>query len=232
MFKCSFIGAMSVGVGERGFKNPSRSRAADFADLAYDPAMARDPALLRPQSRGEELVNSAIHLLGLLAAAFGLPLLVQAAVERGEPSSVVGASVFGATVIVLYLASTIYHALPEGRAKRLFLVLDHSAIYLLIAGTYTPFTLGVLRGGWGWALLGVVWGLAVLGILAKALGGLRRRGLSTAIYVLMGWIGVIAYEPLGRLVPAAGIWWLVSGGLAYTAGVIFFATDSRLRYGH
>ena len=194
--------------------------------------MARDRLLLRPQTRGEELVNSAIHLLGLAAASFGLPLLVQRALERGEAAAVVGATVFGATAILLYFVSTIYHALPQGRTKRLFRVLDHSAIYLLIAGTYTPFALGVLRGGWGWILLGVVWTLAVLGILTKALGGLRRRGLSTALYLLMGWIGVLAYEPLGRLMPTAGLLWLLAGGLAYTAGVLFFATDARLRYGH
>lgn len=194
--------------------------------------MARDLASLRPQTRGEELVNSAIHLVGLAGAAFGLPLLVLGAMRSGGSASVVGASIFGATTVLLYLVSTIYHALPEGRAKRLFKVLDHSAIYLLIAGTYTPFTLGVLRGAWGWALLGVVWGLAVLGILTKVLGGLRGRGLSTALYLLMGWIGVIAYEPLERVLPAAGILWILAGGLAYTAGVIFYATDARLRYGH
>jgi hemolysin III len=193
-------------------------------------ALHDDPR--RPQSRSEEWVNSAIHAVALLACALGLPLLVTGALRRGEPAYVVGASIFGATTVLLYLASTIYHALPPGRAKRLFRVIDHSAIYLLIAGTYTPFTLGVLRGGWGWTLLGIVWALAVFGILAKSFGGLRRRSVSVALYLGMGWLVAIAAEPLLRLVPLSGVLWLLAGGLAYTAGVVFYATDGRLRYGH
>jgi hemolysin III len=193
-------------------------------------AFLLDPG--RPQSRAEELVNSAIHGLALLACAVGLPLLVAGAAGRGEPAIVVGASVFGATAVLLYLASTIYHALPPGRAKRVFKVIDHGAIYLLIAGTYTPFAIGPLRGVWGWSLLVVVWGLALLGILAKSFGRLRRRGLSTALYLAMGWLAVIACDPLLRFVPLDVVLWLLAGGLAYTAGVLFYATDARLRFGH
>lgn len=174
-----------------------------------------------------------IHGLAFVAAAVALPLLVASAVRRGEAAYVVGASIFGATAALLYLASTIYHALPRGPAKRLFQVIDHGAIYLLIAGTYTPFTLGALRGPWGWTLFAIIWTLAALGILAKVFGtALWRRALSIALYLGMGWLVVVAAEPLMRLVPAAGLLWLLAGGLAYSGGVVFYATDSRLRYGH
>jgi hemolysin III len=187
----------------------------------------------RPQSRGEELANSLIHGLAFVAAAVALPLLIASAVRRGETAYVVGASIFGATAALLYLASTIYHALPCGPAKRLFQVIDHGAIYLLIAGTYTPFTLGALRGAWGWTLFAIIWTLAALGILAKVFGtALWRRALSIALYLAMGWLVVVAAEPLMRLVPPAGLLWLLAGGLAYSGGVVFYATDSRLRYGH
>ena len=142
-----------------------------------------------------------------------------------------GASVFAGTAVVLYLASTLYHALPPNRAKRVFRVLDHSAIFLLIAGTYTPFTLGVLRGPWGWALLGIVWGLAALGIVLKAIGGIRYPWLSSALYVGMGWLALVAIRPLWLHVPIGGWLWLIAGGLAYTAGIAFYAAE-RVRYGH
>ena len=135
-------------------------------------------------------------------------------------------------MILLYLASTLYHALSNGKAKRVFRVIDHSAIFLLIAGTYTPFTLGVLSGAWGWTLFGMVWGLAVAGVVLKAFNRLPHPVLSTGIYLLMGWLVVIAIDPLLDRVPTAGLLWLVAGGLSYTAGVVFFALDSRLRYGH
>jgi hemolysin III len=135
-------------------------------------------------------------------------------------------------MLLLYLASTLYHALPAGGAKRLFRVIEHSAIYLLIAGTYTPFTLGVLRGAWGWMLLGLIWGMALAGVLLKALNRMAHPILSTGLYLLMGWLIVIAAQPLTARVPLPGLLWLIAGGLAYTLGVIFFALDSRLRYGH
>jgi hemolysin III len=143
----------------------------------------------------------------------------------------VGGAVFGAALILLYGASTLYHALPQPRAKRVFRVLDHSAIYLLIAGTYTPFALGPLRGPWGWVLLGTLWTLAVLGITMKATLGFRFPRLSTAIYLVMGWVGVIALRPLLAEVGVAGVAWIIAGGVCYTTGVIFFAWE-RLRYGH
>jgi hemolysin III len=186
----------------------------------------------RMQSRGEELANSLSHGLGLIAALVATPFLVLQAVRQGDAAFMVGASVFAATMVLLYLASTLYHALPVGRAKRVFRVIEHSAIFLLIAGTYTPFTLGVLRGTWGWSLLGVVWGIAVAGVALKALNRLTHPILTTSLYLLMGWLIAIAAEPLSERVPASGLLWLVAGGLAYTIGVFFFALDSRLRYGH
>jgi len=185
----------------------------------------------RPQSPGEELANSVSHGVALVAAVLGAPVLVVSAVRKGDPAGVVGASVFAATMVLLYLASTLYHALPGPRAKRILRMLDHGAIYLLIAGTYTPFTLGVLRGGWGWALFGIVWGLAAAGIVLKAVGGVRFPILSTIVYLGMGWLVVVAAEPVLQRVPLPGLLWLLAGGLMYTAGVGFYAA-TRLRYAH
>jgi len=186
----------------------------------------------REQSRGEEIANSVSHGIGLVAALVATPLLVLQAVRRGDTGFIVGASVFAATMVLLYLASTLYHALPIGKAKRVFRVIEHSAIFLLIAGTYTPFTLGVLRGAWGWTLLGLVWGLAVAGVALKTLNRMSHPIISTSLYLLMGWLILIAVNPLYARVPASGLLWLVAGGVAYTAGVAFFAADSRLRYSH
>ena len=186
----------------------------------------------REQSRGEEIANSVSHGIGLVAALVATPFLVLQAVRRGDTGFIVGASVFAATMVLLYLASTLYHALPIGKAKRVFRVIEHSAIFLLIAGTYTPFTLGVLRGAWGWTLLGLVWGLAVAGVALKTLNRMSHPIISTSLYLLMGWLILIAVNPLYARVPASGLLWLVAGGVAYTAGVAFFAADSRLRYSH
>jgi hemolysin III len=185
----------------------------------------------RVPSLGEEIANSVSHSVGCLAALVATPFLVLAAVRRGDSIAIVGASVFAGTTVLLYLASTLYHALPRNRAKRVFRVIDHSAIFLLIAGTYTPFTLGVLRGAWGWTLFGIVWGLAVLGVTLKCVGGIRYPRLSTVLYVGMGWLALIAIRPLWLHVPVAGWLWLIGGGLAYTAGIAFYAAD-RVRYGH
>jgi hemolysin III len=185
----------------------------------------------RVPSVGEEIANCVSHGVGLLAALVATPVLVIAAARRGDAVAVVGASVFAGTVVLLYLASTLYHALPPNKAKRVFRVIDHSAIFLLIAGTYTPFTLGVLRGAWGWTLFGIVWGLAVLGVTLKAVGGIRYPRLSTALYVGMGWIALVAIRPLWLHVPLAGWLWLIAGGLAYTGGIAFYAAE-RVRYGH
>lgn len=186
----------------------------------------------RPQTLGEEIANSISHGVGLLLALVGAPFLVVSAVRHADALSITGAIVFAVTMVLLYGASMMYHALPRNRAKRLFKVLDHGAIYLLIAGTYTPFTLGVLRGAWGWTLLGLVWSLAIFGVVLKSMNRMSHPFVSTGLYLLMGWLVLIAIKPLVASVPAAGLWWLVAGGLAYTAGVIFFATDSRWRYGH
>ncbi|MCR4346069.1 MAG: hemolysin III family protein [Sulfuricaulis sp.] len=183
------------------------------------------------QSFGEEVANSLSHGLALLAALVAFPVLVISAAQRGEVAGIVGASVFAATLVLLYLASTLYHALPRNRAKKIFRILDHGAIYLLIAGTYTPFTLGVLRGSWGWTLFGLQWGLAILGIVLKSVGGVRYGKLSVAVYLAMGWLVVIAAGPVMEKVPSWGLFWLVAGGLAYTVGVVFYALE-RLRYFH
>ncbi len=184
----------------------------------------------RRQSMGEEIANSISHGIGFVAALVAFPVLVLGAMRHGA-SAVVGAAVFAATMSLLYLTSTIYHALPENRAKRVFQILDHGAIYLLIAGTYTPFTLGVLRGAWGWTLFGMIWGLAIFGVVVKSMGGIRYRRLSTALYLAMGWLVMIAAKPLLLHVPGWGLFWLAAGGVAYTAGVGFYIAR-RMRYAH
>lgn len=186
----------------------------------------------REQSQAEEIANSISHGIGLVAALAGTPFLVMHAARHGDAAFLVGTSLFSVTVILLYLSSTIYHALPMGKAKRVFRAIEHSTIFLLIAGTYTPFTLGVLRGAWGWTLFVVVWALAVGGVMLKAFDKATSPILSTGLYLFMGWIVVIAIDPLVARVPTAGLLWLIAGGLSYTVGVAFFATDSRLQYGH
>jgi hemolysin III len=185
----------------------------------------------REQSVGEEIANSVSHGVALLGALVVVPILVIVSVQRGGGARIVGASVFGATTILLYLTSTIYHALPRSRAKAVFRILDHGAIFLLIAGTYTPFTLGVLRGTWGWTIFGLAWGLAVSGIVLKSVIRTGYRNLSTAFYLAMGWMALIAIKPFWNGVPAWGLFWILAGGMAYTIGVAFFLGD-RLRYGH
>lgn len=185
----------------------------------------------RQQTRGEEIANAISHGVGVVLALVGTPLLVIGAVQRGTTADVVGAAVFGAAMAALYLASTLYHAIPHPRAKRWLRVADHSAIFLLIAGTYTPFTLGVLRGAWGWSLFGVVWGLAVVGILLKVFAGLKWERASVALYVGMGWLAVVAAKPLFTGLAPWGVFWLVAGGLAYTFGVYFYRRD-HVRYAH
>jgi hemolysin III len=185
----------------------------------------------RGQSLGEEIANSVSHGAGLLAALALTPVLIAHTARVGGAASIVGASVFAATLVFLYLASTLYHALPRGRAKRVFRVIEHSAIFLLIAGTYTPFTLGVLHGPWGWTLFGLAWGLALVGVLLKTVGGPGYPVVSMLLYLGMGWLVVVAIRPLWLRVPLPGLVWLLAGGLAYTAGVGFFAAK-RLPYAH
>jgi hemolysin III len=185
----------------------------------------------RAQSVGEEIANAVSHGVGLLLAVVAALVLVVAAVQRGGVAEIVGASIFGATMVWVYFTSTLYHALPRNRAKRVFRILDHGAIFLLIAGTYSPFTLGPLRGAWGWTLFGSVWSLALAGVVFKTVGGVRYPKLSTSLYIAMGWLVVVAIEPLRLNVPTSGLFWLLAGGIAYTAGVAFFA-PRRLRYSH
>lgn len=185
---------------------------------------------IRTASR-EELANAATHAIGLALSLVALPLLVGAAARRGDVAEMVGSSIFAATLIVLYAASIVYHWTPPSRAKEILRIVDHAAIFLLIAGTYTPFMLGVLRGSWGWSLLGIVWGLALVGITGKVLLGVRFPRISTLFYLLMGWLAVVAVRPLAVALPAAGLAWLVAGGLLYTAGVVFYVRD-RPRYSH
>lgn len=202
-----------------------------MSDVAAAVALTRE----RQQSLGEEIANSISHGMALLAAVIAAPFLVMASVRNGDAIDIAAASVFAATMVLLYLTSMLYHALPAARlvrAKGIFQILDHGAIYLLIAGTYTPFTLGVLRGPWGWTLFGLVWAMALVGVAVKAMAGIRYPRVSTALYVAMGWIALIAIKPMLELIPNWGLFWLVAGGLFYTLGVGFFATDSRLRYGH
>jgi hemolysin III len=186
----------------------------------------------REQSRNEEIINSISHGIGLLAAIVGAPILIIHAAHIGEVGYIVGTSIFASTAILLYLASTIYHGLPQMPLKRLFGVIDHSMIYLLIAGTYTPFTLGILHGGWGWTLFGLIWGLAAIGLTLKVFKKLEHPVLSTGLYLVMGWLIVIAIKPLFALAPPQTLMWLFTGAICYTFGVVFFATDGRLRYGH
>jgi hemolysin III len=185
-----------------------------------------------PQSPGEEMANSVSHGVGLALAIVAAPALVWATAHRGDAANVVGAAVFAVSMVLLYLSSTLCHSLAYTRAGRTFQILDHGAIYLLIAGTYTPFTLGVLRGAWGWTLLAIVWGLALSGVVFKACCGVRHPRISIALYLAMGWLVVIAIKPLLLRMPPRGLLWLVAGGIAYTAGVVFYSADSRIRYGH
>lgn len=186
----------------------------------------------RPQSRGEEVANSLSHGFGLLVALVSAPVLIYATVDRGSVINIVGACVFSLTMALLYLSSTLYHAVPHSRAKRVLAKVDHCAIYLFIAGSYTPFALGVLHGAWGWSLFSVIWGLAAFGLVLKVFDRLSHPWLSTGLYLAMGWLVLIAAVPLLERVSVNGVLWLVAGGLAYTAGVAFFMTDSRVRFGH
>jgi hemolysin III len=183
------------------------------------------------ESLGEEIANSVSHGVGLVAGLVAAPFLIRSAIRDGRPTAIIGAAVFMASVVLLYAASTLYHALPSSKAKRVFRVLDHSAVFLLIAGTYTPFTLGVLRGPWGWTLLVLVWSLAAAGIALTTMAGIRYPRLSTAVYLGMGWLIVIAAKPLWLGVPLAGLLWLAGGGLAYTIGVGFLMAK-EIRYSH
>lgn len=175
----------------------------------------------------EETINALTHALGLLFSLVGIPGLVLMAVRYGDAWHVVSCSVYGASMIALYLASTLYHMTRRHSLRKLFRVVDHACIYLLIAGTYTPFTLVTLRGEWGWTLFGLVWGLALVGIICKVFWTGRFEIASTVIYVIMGWLALVAVEPILRQFPAGCLFWVVAGGMTYTVGVLFYVLDSR-----
>src|SRR5437667_11789522 len=184
------------------------------------------------QSREEELANSISHGIGLAGAMIGTPILLLAAFHHGSISFLIGTIIFTVTMLVLYLWSMLYHAWPQTPAKSILQVLDHSAIFLLIAGTYTPFALGPLRGVWCWTTLGLIWALAALGVLVKATRGTaRHKKFAMALYLGMGWLALIFIRPLALAIPWSAVLWLIAGGIAYTAGTLFFANE-RLRYAH
>lgn len=186
---------------------------------------------MRMHSAREEVANGISHGLALLLALAALPFLVVSASRAGSTRFTIGAAVFGASMVVLYLASTLYHSLTHERAKHFFRQVDHCAVFLLIAGSYTPFTLGVLRGPWGWTLLAIVWGLAAAGIVIKVLTGTRYWWLLMSLYVGMGWLAIVAIKPILALVPPPGIGLIFAGGIAYSGGLAFFAAH-RIRYHH
>ncbi len=185
----------------------------------------------RAPSPGEELANSITHGVGLALSLVATPVLVAVAVATHDPWRIVAVSVFGATLILLYAASTLYHSVRGPRVKEVCQRIDHASIYLLIAGTYTPFTLISIRGAWGWSLFGVVWGMAIVGVVLKSSFGARLPMLSTALYLVMGWIIVLALRPLSMHVAPPGMHLLALGGLLYTGGVVFYVWE-RIRYSH
>jgi hemolysin III len=187
----------------------------------------------RSGSLGEEIANVVTHGIGVALSGAAIALLLVFASRHGTAMHVVASAIYGATLLTLYTASTVYHSVSIGsaRAKHVAKIVDHSSIYLLIAGTYTPFTLVTLRGPWGWSLFGVVWGLAVVGGALEAFWVYRPRYVSTLVYLAMGWLVVVAVRPLLRTLPAGGLWLLLSGGLAYSLGTIFYLTK-RIRYMH
>jgi hemolysin III len=179
----------------------------------------------------EEIANAITHGIGVLLSIWGLVMLIIQAVDKGNAYHVVSFTIFGSALIAVYLSSTLFHAIQANRAKHFFNIMDHSAIYFLIAGTYTPITLGPLRGPWGWSVFGVIWGLAIFGIVMKAINVGKHRTLSTMIYVGMGWMILIALKPRLELVPANGLWLLLAGGLSYSVGVVFYIFKN-IPYGH
>lgn len=180
--------------------------------------------------RGERL-NSVTHLIGAVLAVVGLVVLLVTATRQGDPWKTSSFAIYGAALLLLYVCSVLYHSL-RGRAKALFRKLDHCAIYLLIAGTYTPFALVTLRGPWGWSLFGIVWGLALLGIAQELIIAGGTRVASLVIYLLMGWLALIAVVPLARALSLAGFIWVLIGGVVYTVGIVFYALDDKLPHGH
>ncbi|MBB5192343.1 hemolysin III [Silvimonas terrae] len=180
--------------------------------------------------RGERF-NGYSHLAGAILSTIGLVLLIVYSSMHSDAWKVVSTAIYGSTLVLLYTISTLYHSL-RGRAKAVFQKLDYCAIYLLIAGSYTPFALVTLRGPWGWTLFGVNWALAVIGIIQEMLIGKRTRLFSMLIYVAMGWMVVFALKPLMAALPTVGFYWLAAGGIIYTVGIIFFLFDEKVKHFH
>ncbi len=186
----------------------------------------------RTQSAGEELANSISHGIGLVGAIIGTPILLLAAFYHGSIAFLIGTSIFTMTMLLVYSGSTVYHAWPQTRVKSFLQLVDHSAIFLLIAGTYTPFALGPLRDAGGLTMLGIVWTLALFGVVMKATRGtLRHRKLAMTLYLGTGWLGIIFIRLFAFAIPLSALLWLIAGGIAYTAGTLFFANE-RMRYAH
>ncbi|MDT7808113.1 MAG: hemolysin [Acidobacteriota bacterium] len=188
-------------------------------------------AIVKERLPVEEVANCITHGVGLALSVVGFVALLMLALADGDAWHVLSGTVYGASLVTLYLASTLYHGARTPRAKHVLQVLDHCCIYILIAGTYTPFTLVTLRGGWGWTLFGLVWGFALAGILFRVRFGTRYRPVTVASYVMLGWLCVIAVKPILATVPLAALAWIAAGGLAYTTGVFFFASK-RIPHGH
>ncbi|CAN5172947.1 hemolysin III family protein [soil metagenome] len=183
------------------------------------------------QTRKEEIANAISHGIGMVAAVIAAPFLIYNAVNYGNVLTVTGACVFITSAILLYLSSTLFHILREGRAKDVFQIIDHIAIFILIAGTYTPFTVGILQGTFGWFMFALVWGIALGGIILRLWMGKTLMRLYVALYLLMGWLIFIAIKPLIESMELAGLVWLAVGGAAYTLGVIFYLLPRR-NYSH
>jgi len=178
-----------------------------------------------------ERFNSISHIVGAVTAAAGLVVLVVTAARQGDPWKIVSLTIYGTTLFLTLTVSTLYHSM-RGKAKRIFRKLDHLSIYALIAGTYTPFTLVTLRGAWGWSIFAVVWGLAALGVVVDSMHRKGLRILQVVIYLVMGWLILIALDPLLKALPTAGFIWLLLGGCCYTFGLVFYALDERIRHFH
>ncbi|MCP1660679.1 PAQR family membrane homeostasis protein TrhA [Neisseria perflava] len=181
-----------------------------------------------------ERFNAYSHLVGALLAVAGMVLLIVKAVSQGDGYKLAAAITYGISLFLLYFGSTLYHSIPYTKAKAVLQKVDHCMIYLLIAGSYTPFTLVTLHGGWGWSLFGVSWGLALFGIIQELTIGLKseKRILSLVIYVVMGWLILVAMYPLAKVLLGAGLFWLALGGVLYSAGIYWFVNDTKIKHGH
>jgi hemolysin III len=192
--------------------------------------MKRNP--VSGQTRREEIANVITHGVGIALGIAGLSILVVFASLKGDPWKIVSFAVYGASIVILYSASTIYHSIKNITLKKIFQIVDHSSIFMLIAGTYTPFVLVNMRGPWGWTLFGLVWGLAIIGIIIKSSLGTGGEKLSTVVYLAMGWIIIIAFKKMISSIPLMGIVWLVIGGVCYSLGAIVFLLENKMPFNH